>query len=175
MFLVRQIGMSSGLRFLHARGDVSISKAFEVIAAQFSPRTWRCFQHRRPPCFIVWVFSTHVEMFLHGLIFPPLRIRFLHARGDVSSSAACCAQSARFSPRTWRCFQLFAAFIELTGVFSTHVEMFLPQSPRSPRLRCFLHARGDVSAPIGSKHSLYTFSPRTWRCFCSLTSVNLPG
>ena len=155
MFHPQPVDTGEKRRFLHARGDVSVAIQRFMERNAFSPRTWRCFQ-----------IACLLDM---------SQVGFLHARGDVSAWIDISALADSFSPRTWRCFQLFAAFIELTGVFSTHVEMFLPQSPRSPRLRCFLHARGDVSAPIGSKHSLYTFSPRTWRCFCSLTSVNLPG
>ena len=69
---------------LHARGDVSIWKFSVVQPKEYAPRTWRCFYlyFSRKHC--ERVCSTHVEMFLPGLMLTRTLNRLLHARGVFS-------------------------------------------------------------------------------------------
>ena len=113
------------MSFLHARGDVS-TKVLEIARIEkFSPRTWRCFCKSRCPLYRVSVFSTHVEMFLTNEFNLITGKRFLHARGDVSTTEREAVRRTVFSPRTWRCFSGGVVRPRKRSVFSTHVEMFL--------------------------------------------------
>ena len=164
MFLVPLSYPEHLLRLLHACGDVSYELIWRRPKLGFAPRMWRCFHYFQDNSHLQFVCSTHVEMFPPPLRRMPSRECLLHACGDVSSALLSARRNA-FAPRMWRCFLLLYTPIERLYVCSTHVEMF----PRPIcRRRCspgLLHACGDVSAPIGSKHGLYTFAPRMWRCF----------
>ena len=82
------------------------------------------------------------------------------------------ASRLRSSPRPWRCFQSTSAGFDQFGVFSTSVEVFLV--PRFSRL-CklgLLHVRGGVSDTPAFANMQAWSSPRPWRCFLNLSSLN---
>ena len=112
---------------------------------QSSPRTWRCFQYRRCYHGGYQVFSTYVEVFRVCRRLTARSIRLLHVRGGVSEYNTLVEKAERSSPRTWRCFSRERPIRSKAGVFSTYVEVFLPQLCTG-------------KPPIRS-------SPRTWRCF----------
>ena len=131
--------------FLHARGGVSPPKNRKKVAQVFSPRTWRCFQARATQEDSSFVFSTHVEVFLNGIVPAIIAGGFLHARGGVSGG--------KLVPDT------------KASVFSTHVEVFPSAFLLMASLPGFLHARGGVSICLVLTVLWKRFSPRTWRCF----------
>ena len=125
MFLQLRLTVFCLTCFLHACGDVSGTGPREWRHNGFSPRMWRCFLLHIREADLGIVFSTHVEMFLHGAVRTVGHSRFLHACGDVSLSMLRPLPLNPFSPRMWRCFRLFYLDINTGKVFSTHVEMFL--------------------------------------------------
>ena len=63
MFLQREISSLTTLCLLHACGDVSHCCHQPGAAKMSAPRTWRCFTVYIAEADIVYVCSTHVEMF----------------------------------------------------------------------------------------------------------------
>ena len=84
MFLVLYPPAMKAYRFLHACGDVSMQRLYDVGGLRFSPRMWRCFHKRSQGNERRQVFSTHVEMFPSSTLLFFLGAGFLHACGDVS-------------------------------------------------------------------------------------------
>ena len=99
-------------------------------------------------------------------------MRFLHACGDVSCVCRASIGMSRFSPRMWRCFWQIHRHRRSGGVFSTHVEMFPNRLLIGHAASCFLHACGDVSKCDTFACIPEKFSPRMWRCFVRLQSIN---
>ena len=154
---------SDGL--LHACGDVSLASASTQPQPQFAPRMWRCFGFFEIYSLIAVVCSTHVEMFLR-IRKPRMPILgLLHACGDVSGTASGCRGAGLFAPRMWRCFLKIRLRSSLTGVCSTHVEMFPASSRILQPASCLLHACGDVSQLRADLEAIAAFAPRMWRCF----------
>ena len=112
------------------------------------------------------VFPTHVGVFLDSRTAKMTNKGLPHARGGVSEDGDGGWRRLSSSPRTWGCFSPASTPSSLTGVFPTHVGVFLrafcPRSP-SPRLP---HARGGVSASRPYATAFCQSSPRTWGCFC---------
>ena len=95
----------SEVNLLHARGGVSAYMTPSDFLKKSSPRTWRCFLNMEEVIISVFIFSTHVEVFLKKDTKRDTKSNLLHARGGVS------AQGNQ---------------VNLTNViFSTHVEVFL--------------------------------------------------
>ena len=86
-------------------------------------------------------------------------------RGGVSNDGNIRACRYRFSPRAWRCFSTFFPDTPIRPVFSTCVEVFLAQPPKTALRTSFLHVRGGVSLLILCHRLFPSFSPRAWRCF----------
>ena len=111
------------------------------------------------------VFPTHVGVFLDSRTAKMTNKGLPHARGGVSEDGDGGWRRLSSSPRTWGCFSPASTPSSLTGVFPTHVGVFLrafcPRSP-SPRLP---HARGGVSASRPYATAFCQSSPRTWGCF----------
>ena len=91
------------------------------------------------------VFSTSVEVFLHGVYRREVPQSLLHVRGGVSKDARA----------AW----------QLAVVFSTSVEVF----PRVMGMRGtglgLLHVHGGVSNANPTRGGIRLSSPRPWRCF----------
>ena len=49
----------------HARGGVSVVNYGNTLDRKSSPRTWGCFQYRQQRLDAMWVFPTHVGVFLN--------------------------------------------------------------------------------------------------------------
>ena len=140
-------------------------KTYSQMICRSSPRTWRCFSAIISGVTIPLVFSTHVEVFPTSSHTRTRWRRLLHARGGVSRAGVLeiCARVS--SPRTWRCFQMENPKRGESGVFSTHVEVFLVPDLSLYYPPGLLHARGGVSGLIKTKGGEPVSSPRTWRCF----------
>ena len=173
------------IHLLHARGGVSPFRFSWKKLWLSSPRTWRCFSIMLYTLNMIWIFSTHVEVFLHAYVFSYRPVNLLHARGGVSETFAyeplaiessprtwrCFYKRGKAggtresSPRTWRCFWLPPRCSRKAVIFSTHVEVFLTHMEFTRGHRDLLHARGGVSIHSKRLHWLWWSSPRTWRCF----------
>ena len=129
VFLVRVTNIASFPCFLHARGGVSTTHSVKRNITAFSPRTWRCFRTMSFRLSVRLVFSTHVEVFPDSRVDSPHHSSFLHARGGVSGCPLRFPIPGWFSPRTWRCFRVYASVASTTSVFSTHVEVFPADAP----------------------------------------------
>ena len=130
---------------LHACGDVSPAGNSASVIEGSAPRMWRCFYVWFLMEVVVFICSTHVEMF------PPCGLRgrpfshLLHACGDVSGLSLRLSGGSRSAPRMWRCFSPLDHQTKNQKICSTHVEMF----PNS----------------LGGTGMVYKSAPRMWRCF----------
>ncbi len=118
------------------------------------------------------VFPTHVGVFLSAKAFKHARAGFPHARGGVSDYNLLGRDVVLFSPRTWGCFLVQAEDYGASGVFPTHVGVFLLLCARNARRSGFPHARGGVSTHQESRLQFGWFSPRTWGVFPKLTTLD---
>ena len=150
-----------------------------------SPRTWGCFSLSIDKLRINRVFPTHVGVFLQGKGFRCSELSLPHARGGVSTAMAQMHSAMWSSPRTWGCFRHGSAPSTSTGVFPTHVGVFLPPPPATVPPLVFPthvgvfpsegfcavttiglpHARGGVSVQAIPQQTPRESSPRTWGCF----------
>ena len=153
------------LDLLHARGGVSLKDIVFLSELKSSPRTWRCFLCSAICRRCAGIFSTHVEVFLKHEVYIRDAFDLLHARGGVSCSCVNFSSQRRSSPRTWRCFPIVGLLPEPTGIFSTHVEVFLTVLFSVNHSINLLHARGGVSIVLSLILRVSPSSPRTWRCF----------
>ena len=92
-----------------------------MLCSSSSPRTWGCFFMNSKFMGMVYVFPTHVGVFLvvakrHGV-----GGGLPHARGGVSIVGAKGKKWEESSPRTWGCFTLGAGLSGFGIVFPTHV------------------------------------------------------
>ncbi len=70
----------------HARGGVSTTAWTQGGSHESSPRTWGCFSAGAPERDLIFVFPTHVGVFLHQLRNLATAHRLPHARGGVSGA-----------------------------------------------------------------------------------------
>ena len=157
-------------RLPHARGGVSAPQDGQAFCVRSSPRTWGCFcrsgfAHRTHQ-----VFPTHVGVFLKRHACGRYSWRLPHARGGVSIRLGSAKASMASSPRTWGCFPVTFDWIGQSGVFPTHVGVFLRRRRPVTRAASLPHARGGVSVRGAFLVQLLSSSPRTWGCF-SITST----
>ena len=130
----------------HARGGVSKSIDISSFKQRSSPRTWGCFPTGTRRRIHSQVFPTHVGVFPIYLALASCCSRLPHARGGVSTSNMKDLFLFVSSPRTWGCFCLKTWAGRYSGVFPTHVGVFLERNTYQ-LARCGLpHARGGVSA-----------------------------
>ena len=127
---------------LHVRGGVSVPAVKYGRDHESSPRTWRCFWNYLMISGIVWVFSTHVEVFLYINRLPANFESLLHARGGVSMGQIFAHVNRESSPRTWRCFLCWYSSRVKHWVFSAHVEVFLYNSRKLRNFLGFLYVCG---------------------------------
>ena len=111
------------------------------------------------------VFPTHVGVFPRWGFSADTTYSLPHARGGVSKTQILSKAVSVSSPRTWGCFHGISTWRLHSGVFPTHVGVFLNGRTPSSSGICLPHARGGVS-----EHGTKTFlngssSPRTWGCF----------
>ena len=129
----------------HARGGVSDGWAYFPSRPQSSPRTWGCFPFPHLLLVRSHVFPTHVGVFLWHKLADFSAYCLPHARGGVSDTYAELIKQKRSSPRTWGCFSRATASGAASGVFPTHVGVFLIVSFKESSGLCLPHARGGVS------------------------------
>ncbi len=154
-----------GLGLPHARGGVSQLQAIHKANGPSSPRTWGCFYITFGGFESLFVFPTHVGVFLRYWIALMVQVCLPHARGGVSNQNCGVINGFESSPRTWGCFYLKLLIFRLKKVFPTHVGVFpWPKSLKTPRQR-LPHARGGVSALKICPRVTNGSSPRTWGCF----------
>ena len=130
--------------FPHACGGVPGVVYNAETGNEFSPRMWGCTAHtallRQP----LYVFPTHVGVYLSGFISSPFIKRFPHACGGVPE---------------------FRGFTSKQGsVFPTHVGVYLYGTNRSSNLNRFPHACGGVPRLSPRSRVKAGFSPRMWGC-----------
>ena len=152
----------------HARGGVSDPCPVSARTLWSSPRTWGCFYNSGQPINGIFVFPTHVGVFLKVSKAFAIQARLPHARGGVSFTFAAGQGKATSSPRTWGCFWFLVALIGCIAVFPTHVGVFLLQVLQQAQLACLPHARGGVSILEDRDEDRVLSSPRTWGCFQKL-------
>ncbi len=149
----------------HARGGVSKKERTRGMRSWSSPRTWGCFCAVRAGPGGLWVFPTHVGVFLETWGRCDGVMRLPHARGGVSTDSYLGANVVVSSPRTWGCFRHAMYQAPCCCVFPTHVGVF-PNRTRNTGMRiCLPHARGGVSSLSEAIKALPPSSPRTWGCF----------
>ena len=126
----------------HARGGVSEDGDGGWRRLSSSPRTWGCFRGIVPCRISLWVFPTHVGVFLASKYAIVFDRGLPHARGGVSSSVLSALSFTTSSPRTWGCFHAGHGHETQAGVFPTHVGVFLKRRIRSAFGLCLPYARG---------------------------------
>ncbi len=149
----------------HARGGVSIKGVCKTDPHRSSPRTWGCFRRAVIMSHYLYVFPTHVGVFLPPSRPGAMRCCLPHARGGVSEEVTCALIGTESSPRTWGCFSLTGCLLFLDRVFPTHVGVFLDFSTACRVRICLPHARGGVSSWFRRLRRRRQSSPRTWGCF----------
>ena len=92
------------LRLPHARGGVSRVREIRIPSASSSPRTWGCFSLALSFFCSIYVFPTHVGVFLDTMTKTKPCLSLPHARGGVSSRLCLLIFNLWSSPRTWGCF-----------------------------------------------------------------------
>ena len=143
--------------------DGSIKKVNNLSVS--SPRTWGCFSMNVFYYKRLYVFPTHVGVFLRMSRFH-LHVRSLpHARGGVSSVHFIRLRKRLSSPRTWGCFSCTGCGYRSERVFPTHVGVFLYYNNDLKLHMRLPHARGGVSRHVAEVVSHVLSSPRTWGCF----------
>ena len=110
----------------------------------------------------MFVFPTHVGVFLAFTPFHHSLIRLPHARGGVSSSAGFHPHPPRSSPRTWGCFRTRKKRQRQREVFPTHVGVFLVLPNHARAWISLPHARGGVSQTADTVGFRRLSSLRTW-------------
>ena len=146
----------------HARGGVSEDGDGGWRRLSSSPRTWGCFRGIVPCRISLWVFPTHVGVFLASKYAIVFDRGLPHARGGVSSSVLSALSFSTSSPRTWGCFSAVQARRQAQEVFPTHVGVF-PAMGGTPQLQlCLPHARGGVSHTADTVGFRPLSSLRTW-------------
>ena len=88
----------------HACGGVSIWGSTKDMAMLSSPRMWGCFRSAFQTCQNVFVFPTHVGVFLPLLPESGRTSRLPHACGGVSPTDHSPSNPTESSPRMWGCF-----------------------------------------------------------------------
>ena len=88
----------------HARGGVSICLGENIGLLLSSPRTWGCFSMSVFYYKRLYVFPTHVGVFLIHWLSVTFNFCLPHARGGVSFLFQVFTIKAESSPRTWGCF-----------------------------------------------------------------------
>ena len=151
------------LCILHVCGDDPnpISKYPE--AHKYSPRMWRWSLQIKWTLWLLFVFSTYVEMIppTHFVLDPIQGI--LHVCGDDPSNHYFLGLCTRYSPRMWR-WSLVEIAINLNkNVFSTYVEMILVAKWTPTRIICILHVCGDDPNSQVNQSINQVYSPRMWR------------
>ena len=134
-----------------------------------SPRSWRCFLQFYRHGSTANVFSTLVEVFLRKYELKKAELSLLHARGGVSFGTPKMRGLTESSPRSWRCFYRRGLPLLNGRVFSTLVEVFLYTNATGRPIMGLLHARGGVSLDILVDSMIEKSSPRSWRCFPTLS------
>ena len=143
--------------------DGSIKKVNNLSVS--SPRTWGCFHFKSFTCFSVFVFPTHVGVFLRKWSLRRPSSSLPHARGGVSVVSQGRDERHQSSPRTWGCFSLRCSRRVRCFVFPTHVGVFLFIIARAFPSLGLPHARGGVSRTEDGMAGGFSSSPRTWGCF----------
>ncbi len=130
-----------------------------------SPRAWGCF--RRSIVHIVnpAVFLTAVGVFPIRTTATAKGIRFLHARGGVSSTQSTRAPETKSSPPAWGCFLLRGTFSRGRRVFPTSVGVFLSVWSNAQDGQRLPHGCGGVSSTQSTRAPGTKSSPRLWGCF----------
>ena len=108
----------------HARGGVSATAAIQRLDCSSSPRTWGCSRQKRFIQAELFVFPTHVGVFLLQRRSKDWTVRLPHARGGVSMPGTVTRLRPVSSPRTWGCFSNGGYGRLSASVFPTHVGYF---------------------------------------------------
>ena len=122
------VSRSVGWRcILHVCGGDPRKSGIEMVNKLYSPRMWRWSLFRLLACFLVWVFSTYVEVILSSRNLLLTSERILHVCGGDPMLNDPFAYLLKYSPRMWRwsCTGKFDLSDRL--VFSTYVEV-IPSS-----------------------------------------------
>ena len=109
------------------------------------------------------VFSTYVEVILVLCTVSISWRGFLHVCGGDPLWWFLIIIQRQFSPRMWRWSWLSLDVVISASVFSTYVEVILPELQTIYIWQCFLHVcGGDPNSSLFTDSHL-TFSPRMWR------------
>ena len=152
----------------HACGGVSERKRCQNFPLVSSPRMWGCFEAKPTRIQGVYVFPTHVGVFLRCLAFGTSSWSLPHACGGVSLTRGQKISLLPSSPRMWGCFHGQEAPRGSRGVFPTHVGVFPLWASRSRYAACLPHACGGVSSECQIPGAPFESSPRMWGCFLHL-------
>ena len=159
--------------FPHTRGGVPAAYQTSAIVARFSPHTWGCtWEHffRGPG----WnVFPTHVGVYLPRRLTKASPDRFPHTRGGVPNQTKIAGLFQRFSPHTWGCTAMAVNMAATSGVFPTHVGVYLCPYCKKTMPYCFPHTRGGVPRYGQEQNPSYLFSPHTWGCTCIVCQLRV--
>ncbi len=139
-----------------------------------SPRTWGCFFNQADTHRLYLVFPTHVGVFHETEVIHAVLDGLPHARGGVSKKGRRGDLVGMSSPRTWGCFRSARPTRLASGVFPTHVGVFLSIYEKIAISWRLPHARGGDSTRIVQTGTGYASSPRTWGCFAWTTRVSNP-
>ena len=152
-------------RLPHACGGVSGVRHSDTPFARSSPRMWGCFPSGEDEDSLLYVFPTHVGVFLEKEPGESWEAGLPHACGGVSSKSVKRVNAFVSSPRMWGCFRLFLLRLRKLRVFPTHVGVFPFFQIFSGSFCRLPHACGGVSRSFKSFPRYPLSSPRMWGCF----------
>ena len=164
-----------GICLPHACGGVSDKRLNSMGFIRSSPRMWGCFWAKIKKAILVFVFPTHVGVFLHRDISLPAYLCLPHACGGVSSKSTARVNAFWSSPRMWGCFLSSVRIVVADIVFPTHVGVFPAVDIVILLMRRLPHACGGVSSAGKAGFLTRWSSPRMWGCFLETANVNFYG
>ena len=155
--------MMAKKRILHVcGGDPSLYKS-DLINCWYSPRMWRWSSKRLGFASDKTVFSTYVEVILNSSNLCVYRSRILHVCGGDPMPPLFAESLVQYSPRMWR-WSYKPHLLDVSPlVFSTYVEVILPNSQSMRYISSILHVCGGDPIVMSQYLNMALYSPRMWR------------
>ena len=129
----------------------------------YSPRMWRWSSSLTTLIILSRVFSTYVEVILSLTFILILAACILHVCGGDPKYDAMYYNDLKYSPRMWRWSHFVDYKCHFLSVFSTYVEVILPNQKFVLDNDGILHVCGGDPPDIQADWKNIPYSPRMWR------------
>ena len=163
MILTFFVRHDKNISILHVCGDDPLQVPIPAPFYQYSPRMWRWSYSWSNEPQIGFVFSTYVEMILSFVHILRKWACILHVCGDDPLCLYDIRWYKKYSPRMWRWSNILIRIFYWSSVFSTYVEMILPEFNLLTLIIGILHVCGDDPIPAFNLSQRLEYSPRMWR------------